>query len=139
MQILLNDKKEITDYAIVGGFENGVEVANIPQDFINNFKPLKYKYVDEQISLNENYSNDNNEQPIQPPVVNVPGSDEELRKMFADMQVQLVQANMMVMQLSQQNAQLFQEVVKVNSEIEKIKGVKEDGTDEKDEDVIPEV
>lgn len=138
MQILFNDKKEITDYAIVGGFENGVEVANIPQDFINNFKPLKYKYVDEQIFLNEDYSEEVST-PVRPPIVNTPGTDEELRKMFADMQIQLVQANMMVMQLSQQNAQLFQEVVKVNSEIEKIKGVKEDGTDEKDEDVIPEV
>lgn len=118
MQILLNDKKEITDYAIVGGFEDGFEVFNIPENFINDFKPLKYKYVNEQISLNENYSNDNNEQPIQPPSISMSGSDEELRKMFASMQVQLVQANMMVMQLTQQNARLSQEMVVINQKLD---------------------
>lgn len=129
MQILLNDKKEITDYAIVGGFENGVEVANIPQDFINNFKPLKYKYENEQISLNEGYSEEVST-PVQPPIVNAPGTDEELRKMFASMQVQLVQANIMVMQLSQQNAKLSQEIVVINKKIEEVTN---------NEDVIPEV
>lgn len=117
MQILINSNNEITNYAIVGGFENGVEVANIPQDFINNFKPLKYKYENEQISLNEDYSEEVST-PIQPPVMNTPGSDEELRKMFANMQVQLVQANMMVMQLSQQNARLSQEMVIINQKLD---------------------
>ncbi len=120
MRILLNSNNEITSYAIVGGFENGVEVNEIPNDFINNFKPLKYKYENEQIFLNENYSNNNNEQPIQPHIVNTPGTDEELRKMFASMQVQLVQANMMVMQLSQQNARLSQEMVVINQKLEEV-------------------
>lgn len=70
---------------------------------------------------------------IEPPNLSLSGADEELRVMFANMQVQLVQANMMVMQLSQQNAQLSQEVVKINQEIENLKG------ENKDEDVIPEV
>lgn len=67
------------------------------------------------------------------PNLNLSGTDEELRVMFANMQVQLVQANTMVMQLSQQNAQLSQELVKLNQEIENLKG------ENKDEDVIPEV
>ncbi len=117
MQILLNSNNEITSYAIVGGFDNGVDVDNIPQDFINSFKPLKYKYENEQISLNKNYSEEVNT-PVQPPIVNTPGSDEELRKMFASMQVQLVQANMMVMQLSQQNARLSQEMVVINQKLD---------------------
>ncbi|MEB8175511.1 DUF2977 domain-containing protein [Staphylococcus xylosus] len=132
MKILLNDKKEITDYAIIGGFENGIEVDNIPNDFINNFKPLKYKYENGQISLNKNYSEEVSV-PIKPPIVNTPNNDEELRKMFATMQVQLVQANTMVIQLSQQNAQLSQEIVKINQAIDDVKEVG------KDEDVIPEV
>src|SRR5699024_2964743 len=102
MQILINNKNEIISFAIVGGFEDGVEVDEIPQDFISNFKPLKYKYENEQISLNEDYSEEASIA-VQPPIVNTPGTDEELRKMFASMQVQLVQANTMVMQLSQQN------------------------------------
>lgn len=46
------------------------------------------------------------------------GSDSELRKLFASMQVQLVQANMMVMQLSQQNARLSQEMVVINQKLD---------------------
>ncbi|WP_204205903.1 DUF2977 domain-containing protein [Mammaliicoccus sciuri] len=117
MQILLNSNNEIISYAIVGGFDNGVDVDNIPQDFVSNFKPLKYKYENEQIILNKNYSEGVNT-PIQPSVVNAPGTDEELRKMFASMQVQLVQANMMVMQLSQQNARLSQEMVVINQKLD---------------------
>ena len=131
----------IMSYAIVGNIDNSVEISDdiVPYDFLLNFKPKKYKYEGGQIVLNENYSSGNNEQPIQPPNISMAGNDEELRKMFAEMQVQLVQGNMMVMQLSQQNAQLSQETVKLNYEIEKLKGVKEDGTEEKDGDVIPEV
>lgn len=69
---------------------------------------------------------DNNELP--PKQNNGVGTDEELRKMFASMQVQLVQANMMVMQLSQQNAQLSQQLVKLNQEIETLKGENSDET-----------
>lgn len=117
MQILLNDKKEITDYAIVGGFENGVEVFNIPENFINDFKPLKYKYVNEQISLNENYSNDNNEQPIQPPIMNTPGNDEELRKIFGSLQMSSVQTMRMVVDLSKQVASLTKQNVELQKKL----------------------
>ena len=121
MQILLNDKKEITSYAIVGGFENGVEVINIPQDFINSFKPLKYKYVDEQISLNEEYSEDVST-PVQPPVMNTPGSDEELRKIFGSLQMSSVQTMKMVMDLSKQVASLTKQNVELQKQLNE-KGV----------------
>ena len=122
----------IMSYAIVGNIDNSVEISDdiVPYDFLLNFKPKKYKYEGGQIVLNENYSSDNNEQPIQPPNISMPGSDEELRKMFAEMQVQLVQANMMVMQLSQQNARLSQEMVVINQKLEEVTN---------NEDVIPEV
>ena len=122
----------IMSYAIVGNIDNSVEISDdiVPYDFILNFKPKKYKYEGGQIVLNENYSSGNNEKPIQSPNISVPGSDEELRKMFAEMQVQLVQANMMVMQLSQQNARLSQEMVVINKKLEEVTN---------NEDVIPEV
>ena len=133
MQILINNKNEIISFATIGGFENGIEVDNIPENFLVTFKPLEYKYENNQIFLNESYSEEI-DIPDKPTTVdNSIGTDEELRKMFATMQVQLVQANTMVMQLSQQNAQLSQEVVKINQEIENLKG------ENKDEDVIPEV
>lgn len=121
MQILLNSNKEITDYAIVGGFENGVEVINIPQDFFNSFKPLKYKYVDEQISLNENYSEEVST-PVQPPIVNTPGSDEELRKIFGSLQMSSVQTMKMVMDLSKQVASLTKQNVELQKQLNE-KGV----------------
>lgn len=122
----------IMSYAIVGNIDNSVEISDdiVPYDFLLNFKPKKYKYEGGQIVLNENYSSGNNEQPIEPPNISMPGSDEELRKMFAEMQVQLVQANMMVMQLSQQNARLSQEMVVINKKLEEVTN---------NEDVIPEV
>lgn len=116
MQILLNSNNEITDYAIVGGFENGVEVVDIPDDFINNFKPLKYKYENEQISLNEDYSEEVST-PVQPPIVNAPGNDEELRKIFGSLQMSSVQTMKMVMDLSKQVAALTKQNVELQKQL----------------------
>ena len=134
MQILINNDNEIISFAVVGGFEDGIEVDNIPENFTINFKPRYYLYNEGQIEVNKNYEEENEVfPPIEAPNTNNSGTDEELRVMFANMQIQLVQANTMVMQLSQQNTQLSQELVKLNQEIENLKG------ENKDEDVIPEV
>ena len=132
MKIQVNSSYEIISFASIGGLGNSIEISDdiVPYDFLLNFKPKKYKYEGGQIVLNENYSSGNNEQPIQPPNISMSGSDEELRKMFAEMQIQLVQANMMVMQLSQQNARLSQEMVVINQKLEEVTN---------NEDVIPEV
>lgn len=132
MKIQVNSSYEIISFASIGGLGNSIEISDdiVPYDFLLNFKPKKYKYEGGQIVLNENYSSGNNEQPMQPPNISMPGSDEELRKMFAEMQIQLVQANMMVMQLSQQNARLSQEMVIINKKLEEVTN---------NEDVIPEV
>lgn len=129
MQIQINSNNEILAFAIVGELNEGILISDYPQNFIEDFKQLKYKYENEQIVLNENYKEVQEEQ-IKPPNVATPGTDEELRKMFASMQVQLVQANMMVMQLSQQNARLSQEMVIINQKLEEVTN---------NEDVIPEV
>lgn len=134
MQILINSKNEILSFAIVGGFENGVEVDNIPDNFIVNFKPRYYLYNKEKIEVNKEYKEETETfPPIETPDFNLSGTDEELRVMFANMQIQLVQANTMGMQLSQQNANLSQELVKLNKEIQDLKGV------EDNEDVISEI
>ena len=122
MQIVINNRNEITSYALVGNYKDGIEVNDIPSRFTLDFKPRLYVYSNGQIVLNENYSNDNNEQPIQPPNISMPGSDEELRKMFASMQIQIVQGNVMVSELSQQNARLAQDIISVSTELEKLKG-----------------
>ena len=134
MQILINNDNEIISFAVVGGFEDGIEIDNIPDNFIVNFKPRYYLYNEGKIEVNKEYKEETETfPPIETPDFNLFGTDEELRVMFANMQIQLVQANTMVMQLSQQNAQSSQELVKINQEIENLKG------ENKDEDVIPKV
>ena len=134
MEILVNSKNEIISFATIGGFKNGIKAENMPSDFIKNFKPRYYFFDGGQIKVNKEYKEETETfPPIETPDFNLSGTDEELRVMFANMQIQLVQANTMVMQLSQQNAQLSQELVKLNQEVEKIKGADEN------EDVISEV
>lgn len=116
MRILLNDVNEIIGYATDGDLKGSIE-AEIPDYLLEDFQPRKLVYENGKVGINNDYSEEVIA-PVQPPVVNVPGSDEELRKMFASMQVQLVQANMMVMQLSQQNARLSQEMVVINQKID---------------------
>ena len=124
MKIQVNSSYEIISFASIGGLGNSIEISDdiIPYDFLLNFKPKKYKYEGGQILLNENYSSDNNEQPIQPPNISMSGSDEELRRMFASMQIQIVQGNAMVSELSQQNARLAQDIINLSTDLEKLKG-----------------
>lgn len=134
MRITINDNNEITGYAIVGGIEGDFEIDDsiIPHDFTQNYKPKYYLYQNEQIIFNPNYEEASNT-PYIPPMITSNGPDEELRKMFASMQEQLVQGNTIVAQMSQQNAKLSQEVVELKDEIESMKG------ENKDEDVVSEI
>ena len=124
MRILINKKNEIIDYAIVGGLDGDFEIDDsiVPQGFILYFKPARYLYKEGTIEVNNDFEEDNEiNLPSIPPTIVTPGTDEELRAMFATMQVQLVEANLMVAELSQQNSELAQEVVKINEEIKNIK------------------
>lgn len=136
MQILINNNDEIIGYALIGGFENGIEIAedNIPQGFFQNYKPQYYIYENETISINNNYQ-ENYKEPIieTTPETTPTGNDSSLRNMFASMQIQIIQSNKIVSDLSQQNANLSQEIVKLNNEIEAIKGAN------KDEDAVSEI
>lgn len=136
MRILINKDNEIIDYAIVGSLDGDFEIDDsiVPQDFMLHFKPTRYLYNERTIELNSDFEEDTEiDLPTVPPTIVAPGTDEELRVMFATMQVQLVQANTMVMQLSKQNSQLSQELVRLNQAIDDIKEV------DKDENAISEV
>lgn len=124
MRILINKNNEIIDYAIVGSLDGDFEIDDsiVPQDFMLYFKPKRYLYNEGAIELNSDFEEETEiSLPNVPPTIVTPGTDEELRVMFATMQVQLVQANLMVAELSQQNSELAQEVVKINEEIKNIK------------------
>lgn len=136
MRILINKKNEIIDYAIVGSLDGDFEIDDsiVPQGFMLHFKPKRYLYNEGTIEVNSDFEEDTEiNLPTVPPTIVDPGTDEELRVMFATMQVQLVQANTMVMQLSKQNSQLSQELVRLNQAIDDIK------EEDKDENAIPEV
>ena len=127
MQILLNGEREITNYAIVGGFEDGIEIDNIPDNFIVNFKPRYYVFESNEVKVNKDYKEKTDEVYEQPEIdldENTKGLDKELRNMFASMQIQIVQGNMMVSQFSEQNAKLAQELVRLQKELEDMKGDK---------------
>ena len=124
MRILINKKNEIIDYAIVGSLDGDFEIDDsiVPQGFVLYFKPKRYLYNEGTIEVNNDFEEEKEiNLPSTPPTIVTPGTDEELRVMFATMQVQLVQANLMVAELSQQNSELAQEVVKINEEIKNIK------------------
>lgn len=124
MQILVNKNNQIISFAVVGGFDGGIEIDDsiVPQGFISYFKPKRYLYNEGTIEVNNDFEEEKEiNLPSTPPTIVTPGTDEELRVMFATMQVQLVQANLMVAELSQQNSELAQEVVKINEEIKNIK------------------
>ena len=123
MQILINNDNEIISFAVVGGFEDGIEIDNIPDNFIVNFKPRYYLYNEGKIEVNKEYKEETETFPsIETPDLSLSGTDEELRKMFANMQIQIVQGNVMVSELTQQNARLAQEIVETKQELEKLKG-----------------
>jgi len=136
MRILINKKNEIIDYAIVGSLDGDFEIDDsiVPQGFIVHFKPTRFLYNEGTIEVNNDFEEENEiNLPTVPPTIVAPGTDEELCVMFATMQVQLVQANTMVMQLSIQNSQLSQELVRLNQAIDDIKEV------DKDENAISEI
>ncbi|MBU6112557.1 DUF2977 domain-containing protein [Mammaliicoccus lentus] len=120
MKILINGNDEIVGYVTDGDLSGSIE-AEIPPYLLEIYEPGKLIYKDGQVSINPNFNN-GSEIPIQPPDVTLPGSDDELRKMFANMQIQIVQGNVMVSELSQQNARLAQEVVETKQELDKLKG-----------------
>lgn len=129
MKILVNHNYEIVQYATVGGFEGDIEINNgiLPSNFIESFKPRYFLYKDGEVKLNANYEEEKTELP-QMPQIDFSTSDEALRHMFSSMQVQIVQGNRMVTQLTQQNANLSQQIVQLSQEVENLKGGNSDET-----------
>ncbi|WP_204195337.1 MULTISPECIES: DUF2977 domain-containing protein [unclassified Staphylococcus] len=56
MEILLNKDNEITSYAVIGGFENGIEIEKYPDTFTEMFEPRMFKYIDGAIVKNDNFN-----------------------------------------------------------------------------------
>lgn len=57
MQLQINEKREITGYATVGGFVGGIEAeaSSLPESFEESFAPGKYLYENGRIVENPDY------------------------------------------------------------------------------------
>lgn len=118
MQILINSNNEIISFAVVGGFEDGIEVDNIPDNFIVNFKPRYYLYNEGQIEVNKNYKKESETFPTdEPHSSDNATTDNELRKTYGNLQMSSVQTAKMVMDLSRQVAALTKQNVELQKEI----------------------
>lgn len=62
MIILVDKNNLITSFASAGGFDGGIEVSDsiLPDTFVAEFKPCKFKYEDGVVSYNRLFS-DNEE------------------------------------------------------------------------------
>ncbi|MCM0356656.1 DUF2977 domain-containing protein [Staphylococcus aureus] len=124
MQILVNKRNEIISYAIIGGFEEGIDIESLPENFSQVFRPKAFKYSDGKIIFNEDYSKekDDTHQQINNEEKSTGASDDILRKMVASMQKQVVQSTKLSMQVNKQNALMAKQFVAFNKKLEEIKG-----------------
>ncbi|NDP97524.1 DUF2977 domain-containing protein [Staphylococcus aureus] len=123
MKITVNDKNEVIGYVNTGGLRNSLDVDNnnVPIKFKEEFEPRKFVFTNGEIKYNSNFekedstnvSNQQNASDL---------SDEELRRMVASMQKQVVQSTMLSMQANKQNALMAKQIVELNKKLEEAKG-----------------
>ncbi|HHW5601744.1 TPA: DUF2977 domain-containing protein [Staphylococcus aureus] len=123
MKITVNDKNEVIGYVNTGGLLNSLDVDdnNVPIKFKEEFEPRKFVFTNGEIKYNSNFekedstnvSNQQNASDL---------SDEELRRMVASMQKQVVQSTMLSMQANKQNALMAKQIVELNKKLEEAKG-----------------
>lgn len=123
MEILINNKNEILSFALVGGFDNGIQINEYSEDFILYFKPKFFIYSNGIIERNPNFEEDNNfhEPPINNDIDYSNSTDQEVRTMFISLQKQVIQANISIAQLTQQNASITKQLTEVSKELETLK------------------
>src|SRR5699024_5635812 len=123
MELLLNDKNEILSFALVGGFDNGIQINEYPEYFILYFKTKFFIYSNGIIERNPNFEEDNNfhEPPINNDIDFSNSTDQEVRTMFTSLQKQVIQANISIAQLAQQNASITKQLTEVSKELETLK------------------
>ncbi|HHQ6949735.1 TPA: DUF2977 domain-containing protein [Staphylococcus aureus] len=123
MKITVNDKNEVIGYVNTGGLRNSLDVDdnNVPIKFKEEFEPRKFVFTNGEIKYNSNFEkedvpNASNQQSASDL------SDEELRRMVASMQKQVVQSTMLSMQANKQNALMAKQIVELNKKLEEAKG-----------------
>ncbi|CZQ51250.1 phage protein [Staphylococcus aureus] len=123
MKITVNDKNEVIGYVNTGGLRNSLDVDdnNVPIKFKEEFEPRKFVFTNGEIKYNNNFEKeDDSNTPSQQTATDL--SDEELRRMVASMQKQVVQSTMLSMQANKQNALMAKQIVELNKKLEEDKG-----------------
>lgn len=115
MKITVNDKNEVIGYVNTGGLRNSLDVDdnNVPIKFKEEFEPRKFVFTNGEIKYNSNFEKeDSTNASSQQNTSDL--SDEELRRMVASMQKQVVQSTMLSMQANKQNALMAKQIVELN-------------------------
>ncbi|MDF3343281.1 DUF2977 domain-containing protein [Staphylococcus aureus] len=123
MKITINDKNEVIGYVNTGGLRNSLDVDdnNVPIKFKEEFEPRKFVFTNGEIKYNSNFEKeDSTNASSQQNASDL--SDEELRRMVASMQKQVVQSTMLSMQANKQNALMAKQIVELNKKLEEAKG-----------------
>ncbi|HDT6182150.1 TPA: DUF2977 domain-containing protein [Staphylococcus aureus] len=123
MKITVNDKNEVIGYVNTGGLRNSLDVDdnNVPIKFKEEFEPRKFVFTNGEIKYNSNFEKEDDlNTPRQQTASDL--SDEELRRMVASMQKQVVQSTMLSMQANKQNALMAKQIVELNKKLEEAKG-----------------
>ncbi|MDE5042490.1 DUF2977 domain-containing protein [Staphylococcus aureus] len=122
MKILVNKRNEIISYAVIGGFEEGIDIENLPENFSQVFRPKVFKYSDGKIIFNEDYTEEKDDSHQKIDNEEKSTGDDILRKMVASMQKQVVQSTKLLMQVNKQNALMAKQIVAFNKKLEEVKG-----------------
>lgn len=123
MKITVNDKNEVIGYVNTGGLRNSLDVDdnNVPIKFKEEFESRKFVFTNGEIKYNSNFEKEDDlNTPRQQTASDL--SDEELRRMVASMQKQVVQSTMLSMQANKQNALMAKQIVELNKKLEEAKG-----------------
>lgn len=119
MKIEVNENNEIISFAKVGEIENGVEIDDAIGSILlkGNFKPSKYMYINSEIVENPDYVEPEIGEITSPKPPVTPGFDEELRKVFGNLQMSSVQTSKIVNDLSKQVAELTKQNVEMQQKL----------------------
>lgn len=119
MKIEVNENNEIISFAKVGEIENGVEIDDAIGSILlkGNFKPRKYTYINSEIVENPDYVEPEIGEVTSPKPPVTPGFDEELRKVFGNLQMSSVQTAKIVNDLSNQVAELTKQNVEMQQKL----------------------
>lgn len=97
MQLVINEKNEITAYATVGNIGGVGYTDEVPDNFYSDFKPYFFLFKNEKIYENPDYVE---------PVPNIPTGPTNLQQIVMQQAMTIAQMQQMLMQQNKDIAEL---------------------------------